>query len=959
MSIVSFKEALNEGDFYSILASSSARFIFGHHDDDDDGVPSSLSWQSCGGDWNAFLYRRASHLLDQSVQDLVLRENLFHIGVAALNAFLQANVTGPPLSWASTDLILPQALRGDADQLKRLERQLILDLSIDGETVYQLTPRVEIFCLAKCLLHHPKIVGEDAFYVWGRLRVNSWHQRMLNENVDSLQQNIYDDLDIVHQSILNQTSKIKAQFLIERATIHIQYGFDMRASEDLKSAARETQLEFALTGRLGKRTKFQQNQLSQLVVLAKSAPEETSEDDSTHRKIPNYANQRLDVDKSESSSKPINLDLNDDTLLEAISFSKEPQASAIANDETLPLALKSLDPTDQPALMPLDSIILLAIASSITNTSPQDGLTREETLPYATRVLVGGSTNWQVYTQALLVRSRIEGYRSRTVERGVLQLQAVVDQVIAETTVNNPSVASDSLQASEESISTTFLPRPKASESAPVSERLLYIHQLASPTRWKLEAELADRWVSLGSLRTALEIYERLQMWAEVALCWAASDREDEARKILRKQLYEPSSTGQELKPTERVPLPADAPRLFCILGDMEKSPTAYDRAWEVSKSRYSRAQRSLGRHYLAVHNLTKAGEAYEKSLKISPHNHSAWFALGSVRLQLEDWTGAVDAFGKAIQIEDKDAESWSNLAVALLKLSSQMSVNNPSISDLDPGGRDIGNNEESKSATNPQKHLMEAFVALKRAAVLKRESYRIWQNLLTVAIKLSPPPYTDIIIAQTRLVELLGNLEGEKCVDIDVVEGLVAHLISSSSIQSAASQSIQQSTTDSESSGNEALLPSENQQSRKPGFSKMLIDLVQKKITPLITTSRRLWLLTAKLSLYLNHPFATLGAYEKAWRVTLNKPGWESGTKEAEADWQEVIHATVELADCYESLGERKREAGMGEGELVCKEWRFKSRTAVRGVLGRAKAGWEGSEGYESLEERMRELKI
>lgn len=389
----------------------------------------------------------------------------------------------------------------------------------------------------------------------------------------------------------------------------------------------------------------------------------------------------------------------------------------------------------------------------------------------------------------------------------------------------------------------------------------------------------------------------------------------------------------------------------------MDKSPAAYERAWEVSKCRYSRAQRSLGRHYLAVHDLTKADEAYMKSLKISPQNHSTWFALGSVRLQLEDWMGAVSAFGRAIQIEEKDAESWSNLAVALLRLPPQTSLNNSSFSDPNHENQDIVDSEGIMSVPNPQKHIMEAFVALKRAAVLKRDSYRIWQNLLTVAIKLSPPPYTDIIIAQTRLIELLSYLEGEKCVDIDVVEGLVAHLISTS-LQSKSSQDIQQSTIGSASNESGSSLPSENHPSRKTGFSKMLIDLVQKKITPLITSSRRLWLLTAKLSIHLNHPFAALTAYEKAWRVTLNKPGWESGTKESEIGWKEVSDATVELVDAYESLGERKREAGMSEGELVYKEWKFKARSAVRGVLGRAKEGWEGSEGYELLEERLRELK-
>lgn len=545
MPTISFEGDLNEGAFYSILNSSLARTLFGH---DEDGIPNTLSWQRCGGDWNNFLYQRASHLLDHSSQDSVssLRVNLFYIGVAALNSFLQANVTGPPLSWASADIILPHVFRDDRDQLNRLQRQLILGLSMDGETVYQLTPRVELFCLAKCLLNHQNLVGEDALYLWGRLRVNFWHQRMLNENVDSLQKSIYEDLAFVQQSILDQTSETKARFLIERATINIQHGYDIKARDDLKSAAKVSGLEYALTGRLGKRTRFQQNELSQLVVLAKSAPEQTTQNDPTHE---------LDIESSQIfSSRPINIDLNDDTLLEAISFSKEMPSSAIVDEGTLPSDLKSLDPADQPTLKPLDSIILLAVASSITNTSPQDGLTREETLPYATRVLIGGSTNWQIYTQALLVRSRIEGYRSRTVERGVLQLQALVDQVITETNANS-SIATSSLHASDQSTSTTFLPRPKDSESAPVSERLFYIHQLAPPTRWKLEAELADRWVSLGGLRTALEIYERLQMWAEAALCWAASDREDEARKILRNQLYETSSIDQDMKPTGKLTL--------------------------------------------------------------------------------------------------------------------------------------------------------------------------------------------------------------------------------------------------------------------------------------------------------------------------------------------------------------------------------------------------------------------
>ncbi len=49
----------------------------------------------------------------------------------------------------------------------------------------------------------------------------------------------------------------------------------------------------------------------------------------------------------------------------------------------------------------------------------------------------------------------------------------------------------------------------------------------------------------------------------------------------------------------ERNPLPTNAARLFCILGDLESEPRHYERAWELSRHRFARAQRSLGEYYL------------------------------------------------------------------------------------------------------------------------------------------------------------------------------------------------------------------------------------------------------------------------------------------------------------------------------------------------------------------------
>ena len=944
---------------------ASARSVLGYQNDP--SRMASITLDSCDGDWVQYLTNRIDVIVEDPQNALETRSILFQLGKYALDAFLQANVTGPPFAWDSTTLFPEDVVK--RSELGRFKKHLVSRLSVDGEAVYQLMPHAEIFCLARCLLNHSAL-GQDTEQILARLRVNSWHQRLLSELSPSLQDLIYEDLRIVEKAIDVERSEAEVlsppEFLIERATIHIYHGFDAKARNDLAEAARERFFDFALTGRLGKRTKFQEKELSQLVVLARSAALDESSNAGTvnHGPAPDAT--------GSTQTKPKDLDLNDATLLESIAFTKNnDSASDLQPQEQLPRTLSDLDPGNQPQLDPLDAIILLSTASSITNTSPTDGLTREETLPYAERVLSGGSSNWQVHTQALLVRSRIEGYKSRTIERSVLQLQALVDQVIAETA----SVDAVESPASEKPTPTTFLPKIKSSDSASASERLRYIHSLASPPRWKLEAELADRWVSLGGLRTALEIYERLQMWAEVALCWAANDREDKARKIIRRQLYNPvitTSTEKLLEDDkdtdvgdyriERNPLPADAPRLFCILGDIENSVSAYERAWTISKFRYARAQRSLGKLYSTAGDLQKADKAYSKSLKVNPQNHAIWFALGCVRLKLEDWAGALEAFSRSVQIDGEDAESWSNLAVALLRLPPEVPASNINevVHNGDADNGDIGtgdghakDNESEISqqppAVDPQRHIRGAFVALQRAARLKRESFRIWQNLLSVAVQLAPPPYSDIIIAQTRLIDLLGKTEGERCVDVETVEGLVSHLIATSPLDR---QDIQE--TIESKAGNE--IPS----SQRMGFERMVIDLVQKKIIPLITSSRRLWLVAAKLSLHLQHPAAALSAYEKAWRTTLNKPGWDTGagTESAQATWAEVSEATIELVDGYESLGEKTREAGMAAGELVAKDWKFKARSALRSVMSRAKEGWEGDARYEALSERLQELK-
>ena len=98
----------------------------------------------------------------------------------------------------------------------------------------------------------------------------------------------------------------------------------------------------------------------------------------------------------------------------------------------------------------------------------------------------------------------------------------------------------------------------------------------------------------------------------------------------------------------------------------------------------------------------------------------------------------------------------------------------------------------------------------------------------------------------------------------------------------------------------------------------------------------------------------AALSTYEKAWRSSLNQPAWESSKKQ----WKDVFEATIKLLDTYESLGERERESGLGKGEIVAKDWKFKARSAARSVLARAKESWEDDENYDVLNNRLQDLK-
>ena len=625
-------KAVVDGNFRSVLTSTYARQLF-----------SVLPSVSLDEPFERLLQWTLPSVSDAQEQEFVR----LVLGVACLHAFIQANWTGPDLDIKPSDvLVFPQHPHPPTISDPLLNSKAVAELAYGGEPAYHLAQSVPFLRFAQIIFDVPHV--HLTYTPWWRLRVSIVHQQLLDEAVPLPSDVLGSLIPLAALARTTSDPDLAGRLQLEQGLLEHIFSHDKSAAEYFVRAARATGLQYELTGALGKRTKFQQNALSQLVLLAESrkrdddAREWSSADTCASVGSLNGLHPQHDGpeegETGVNATVPETLPLNDDTLLEQTEFTS-------SNPSTTTL-LGHLDPSSQPPLHPLDQCILLSLCLNVRNTSPSHGLTSEQMSPYVARV-IAHPRNWSVHTMALLLRSRLESTRTRTVERATLQLQALVDQM------------------------------PTADSA--LSERLLYVHAIPLPSKWEMERELALRYLSLGVVKSALEIFERLEMWEEVVKCWQAMERRDQAIAIVRDLLQgrkeEADSViarGKDVSSTRRTTLDsAREAKLWCLLGDLEPENAVahYERAWRLSRETSGRAMRSLGGYYFAREEFENAVPCLLKAVAINPLLSRPWFILGCAHLRMENWEGARDAFSRCVAIDDEDAESWNNLATVYLRL--------------------------------------------------------------------------------------------------------------------------------------------------------------------------------------------------------------------------------------------------------------------------------------------------
>ncbi|KAJ9474909.1 Essential for maintenance of the cell wall protein 1 [Pseudozyma hubeiensis] len=695
------------GDFAAVLTSSLASRLL-------KPIGTQLG-QFLGSDGSAFDLVSVRKQIDSAVAAEVTSESqgfeALCVAVCALHAFVQINWTGPELPESldllsllrasASDAFPPRPVDVDAEEKTNAEAKKLIHsasleaLAFKGEPAYHL-------CQVPFFLVFSKLIFESLWAVqasqqhesrvhietlpWWRLRAFTVHSHVLDEPV-AFGKKVFDPVNKLRDVLVaraaaatstaseagrSEWASLSSRLILERGIALQRLGSDKEASETFVDAAKENGLRYRMSGALGKRTKFQKEDKTQLVLLAKSVVADGGKEDEAVEKSDKEQGEAVEgAEKEEAletgfaakanpedqvAGMPSTYALNDDTLLEQTKFTSTTTSNLTSVDEEQADAdLLQLNPNAQPALAVLDQCTLLALCLNIRNTQAAHGLTANQMQMFISRVITH-PRNWMVHTMSLLLRARLESTRTRTVERSVLQLQALIDQM--------------------------------PTNDSSIQERLKFFHALDLPPRWEMQAELARRYASIGVTRSALEIFERVEMWEEVVQCLGMLGRQEEGVEVVR-ELLEGKKVEADVEVAVRRRRDArvegsEAQRvmygrmdrareakLWCLLGDLEPASALahYSKAWQVSASSSARAARSLGGVHFTSQDFQQAAKWLRYALKINPLYTRSWFILGCCYMRLEKWKEAAQCFRRCTALDDEDMESWNNLASCYLRM--------------------------------------------------------------------------------------------------------------------------------------------------------------------------------------------------------------------------------------------------------------------------------------------------
>lgn len=524
---------------------------------------------------------------------------------------------------------------------------------------------------------------------------------------------------------LNILDLVKCQFHIEYALAIESYWMDALFSEQIIKAKRcigienrndenigqtnNNYFDYEFTAQLGKRTKFQEKSFSQFYVDIKSSiwSDFASINDETW-------------------FLPQNMALNDETLLDQTKY------------DDSQMEKKSVD-----KLHYLEHCILLLDIKKITMMIRVKDIREIKILSYIESMTRNNDcliNDYSIQFSVLYLRCLYEMSNNYKTVRAIQQLEQLIVNLTESSLEHVRSIPKKyekqvkGGQNKEEILS--------QDDMAVLSyKRLIGIYGCFPMLKCQsaIECDLANMYYASNFNQSALNIYEKLNVYHKIVECLMRINRKNDAKLLIEKQISkireimetENNDNGDDIKNSANIKIDAQysvdkLPYYLCLLGDICEDIKYYEMAWNESNGHYAQSQRSLAKYYyFDKKDYQKAIECCRLALNINSLFPQAWFLMGHSALKLKpncDYSTAIEAFSFVVGIDPDNFEAWNNLGASHMKL------------------------ENWKSA----------LWALNEAGKLQRKSWQIWENILTCALKLKN--VSKSISTMSHLIDLNIN---------------------------------------------------------------------------------------------------------------------------------------------------------------------------------------------------------
>uniref|UniRef100_A0A0R3S0Z9 TPR_REGION domain-containing protein n=1 Tax=Elaeophora elaphi TaxID=1147741 RepID=A0A0R3S0Z9_9BILA len=439
-------------------------------------------------------------------------------------------------------------------------------------------------------------------------------QDLLKEPAVELR-SILNALEDVRTDCASVTAATEA--LLERMYAHLLYNQVDRAKFCLNGALTIIGLKIKIIGVLGKRTRFQEKFMAQLVARAVSC--DILEDDD-----------ELEND----STLPLNVLLRDDALLENICFAETDASTCSAKLSALSLAC------------------MLASGMLERKMQSTEDLVIEKCCSYLNEI-IAQRKNWAVQASALLQRSEFEKISMRRVERACMQMESLSKLV---NSVGNKEMNEDTLR-----------------------KRLKLLLASGMKPFWYVDLLHAEILRSIGCTAEALIIFEKQENWDSVIDCYQSLGQLEKAERLVRDLLsknendatywcllgdilHEPSAYEKAIEASNDRSF-----RAHRSLGLLMLQRKHYDISYRHLKRSLelqpinSSAWFNFGYCAWKLEKLREAAQAYRECVRYEPAHFQAWNNLAAVYVRLNDLERA-----KAVLQDDIFRVSEPNEALKL-----------------------------------------------------------------------------------------------------------------------------------------------------------------------------------------------------------------------------------------------------------------------------------------------------